>query len=140
VLRSAADETPLARDDLGTELVSDPLRAELEAEGARIHLHFPRWLRPFLSRNVEAITLGRRIYLRPGVRDRSVPALEALLRHELVHVRQAVRLGLPLFLLRYTLEYIHLRLRGRSGPEAYREISFEREAFEEEEKEGHEPV
>ncbi len=116
------------------EEISDALRADLESSGARVRFGFPRWLRPLLFREVAAIALGRRIYLTPLMSERSVAEVEALLRHELTHVRQAARLGLTLFLYRYASEYIGLRLRGRTGPQAYREISFEREAFEAENK------
>jgi Domain of unknown function (DUF4157) len=88
-----------------------------------IRTGFPWWLRPFVHRNVVAITLGRRIYLaREGASD-------ALLRHELVHVRQAGELGLPRFLWRYVAEYLRNRWRGMAHEEAYRAISFEAEAF-----------
>ena len=110
--------------------ISEELRAALEASDARVHFDFPRWLRPLLFRGVAAITLGRRIYLTPRMREQPLAEIEALLRHELVHVRQAARLGVAVFLCRYGAEYIRLRLLGRSGPQAYREISFEREAFE----------
>jgi Domain of unknown function (DUF4157) len=116
------------------EEISDALRADLESSGARVRFGFPRWLSPLLFRQVAAVALGRRIYLTPLMSERSVAEVEALLRHERTHVRQAARLGLTLFLYRYASEYIRLRLRGRTGPQAYREISFEREAFEAEEE------
>jgi hypothetical protein len=114
--------------------ISEALRAELSASDARVHFHFPRWLRPLLFRDVAAITLGRRIYLAPEMTLQPLVELEALLRHELTHVRQAARLGVPLFIYLYVTEYIHLRLGGRSGVQAYREISFEQEAFAAEEE------
>ena len=54
---------------------------------------------------------------------------DALLRHELVHVRQAGELGVARFLWRYVAEYVRNRRRGMSHDAAYRAISFEAEAF-----------
>ena len=96
------------------------------AARAKVRPRYPWWLRPFLMRGVVAITLGRRVYLAAGTAESGV---EALLRHELVHVRQMARLGLVRFYWRYLAEYISLRRRGLSSAEAYRSISFEAEAF-----------
>jgi len=56
-----------------------------------------------------AITLGRSIYFNPAyyLRDFSVakPAARGLLIHELTHVWQYRRLGMPLFFARYGREY-----------------------------------
>ena len=71
-------------------------------------------------RGVAAITLGRTIFVREGVE-----ITERLVRHELAHVRQVRRLGLPRFLWRYVREYLALRCRGASSSEAYARISFE---------------
>ena len=70
-----------------------------------------------------AITLGRRIYFAEG------HASDALLRHELVHVRQAGELGVLRFVWRYVAEYLRNRHRGMPHDDAYRAISFEAEAF-----------
>ena len=88
-----------------------------------VRIGYPWWLRPFVHRNVVAITLGRRIYFA------GEGSGEAILRHELVHVRQAEELGLARFLWRYAAEYIRNRLRGMAHDDAYRAISFEVEAF-----------
>lgn len=100
-------------------------------------------------RDVEAITLGRRIYLseRPAPSAQS-PAgspghlapgtghwqlgagrCEALLWHELTHVRQMREAGLLRFGWRYLCEYLRNRRSGMGSAEAYRNISYEREAF-----------
>ena len=114
--------------------ISERLRADLEACEARVRFDFPRWLRPLLLRDVAAITLGRRIYVTPLMSERPLAEIETLLRHELTHVRQAARLGMAVFICRYGAEYVRLRLLGRTGPQAYREISFEREALDAEEQ------
>ena len=84
---------------------------------------FPWWMRPFLVRGVDALTLGRRVWVRAGAHS------DALLKHELAHVRQMRELGLIRFLWRYFGEYLRNRLAGMSSHDAYRNISFEREAF-----------
>jgi Domain of unknown function (DUF4157) len=83
-------------------------------------------MRLLLPRNVAAITLGRRIWI---ARELPPAEMEALLRHELVHVRQMERLGVFAFLLRYLGEYLANRVRRMGHDAAYRAISFEREAF-----------
>lgn len=90
----------------------------------RVRIGYPRWL--LLPRNVAAITLGRRIWI---ARELPPADLDALLRHELVHVRQMERLGVALFLVRYVGEYVANRIRRMDHDAAYRAISFEREAF-----------
>lgn len=104
--------------------------------GAEVHVGYPWWLRPLLLREVLAITLGRRIYLSAGMELRPPADVARLLRHELAHVRQAARLGLPRFLWRYAAEYVRNLRGGMRGWEAYRNISFEREAEKAEEYEG----
>ena len=80
----------------------------------------------FLFRGVAAITLGRRIYVAAGIAG---PPLERLLRHELAHVAQIARHGLLMFYWRYVAEYVRHRRAGLSSIEAYRSISFEKEAL-----------
>ena len=89
---------------------------------AIVRVGYPWWLRLFVHRNVAAITLGRRIYI-------AEEATDAILRHEMVHVRQAGELGLVRFLWRYVAEYVRNRRRGMAHDDAYRAISFEVEAF-----------
>ncbi|MEO6260458.1 MAG: hypothetical protein ABIP63_08910 [Thermoanaerobaculia bacterium] len=93
---------------------------------AVVRIGYPWWLRPWLFRDVAGITLGRRIYLAAGIRE---DQLGAMVRHELAHVRQVAELGLIPFLWRYGSEYLRYRRRGLSRDQAYRAISFERDAF-----------
>jgi hypothetical protein len=95
----------------------------MRSNEAIVRVGYPWWLRPFLHRRTIAITLGRRIFVAEG------HASDALIRHELVHVRQAAELGLPRFLWRYVSEYVRNRRRGMPHDAAYRAISFEAEAF-----------
>lgn len=52
-----------------------------------------------------------------------------LLNHERIHLRQQAELGIFLFYVWYILEYLIRRLQYSQHYEAYRNISFEREAF-----------
>jgi hypothetical protein len=52
-----------------------------------------------------------------------------LLNHERIHLRQQAELGVLPFYVWYLLEYGYWRLRGRAHFAAYLAISFEREAY-----------
>ncbi len=52
-----------------------------------------------------------------------------LLNHECIHLRQQLEMGFILFYFWYTIEYFIRYLQTRSHYQAYRRISFEREAF-----------
>jgi hypothetical protein len=51
------------------------------------------------------------------------------INHEKIHIRQQVELLLVVFALWYVASFIAGRMRGMSWHEAYRNIIFEREAF-----------
>lgn len=97
-----------------------------------VRFGFPFWIRPFVSKGVEGITLGSRVYLSPSVAGLPLPRIISILHHEAVHVRQVRRLGFVRFIARYVWEYARNRARGLSTGEAYRQVSFEKEAFAEE--------
>jgi hypothetical protein len=101
------------------------IQAAIEDARARVRIGYPWWLRPFLARDVVAVTLGRRIFVRTELAARS---FERLMLHELEHVRQVNRLGLLPFLWRYLTEFARHWVRLRSLPAAYAAISFEVEA------------
>jgi hypothetical protein len=52
-----------------------------------------------------------------------------LINHERIHLRQQLELGILLFYLWYVIEYGIRRIQYRDHYTAYRNISFEREAF-----------
>lgn len=54
---------------------------------------------------------------------------ETLINHELIHVKQIKRDGFFYFYFRYIKEYLQHRLMKKSHYEAYRLISYEREAY-----------
>jgi hypothetical protein len=78
-----------------------------------------RWL----PARVAGMTLRHTILVRREYADD-----EALLDHEMVHVRQWEELGVPRFLWRYLSAYARGRLGGLSHDDAYRAIPLEAEA------------
>lgn len=59
-----------------------------------------------------------------------VPLSRRLLIHERIHLRQQAELLVIPFYLLYLLEYLVRRLQTKTHYQAYRHISFEREAYE----------
>lgn len=76
---------------------------------------------PFLW--VEGMTLW------PFVLVRRPQPNRFLINHERIHLRQQLELGLVVFYVWYLLEYLYRRFQYRDHYLAYRNISFEREAF-----------
>lgn len=56
-------------------------------------------------------------------------ASQVLINHERIHLRQQVELLILPFYVWYLTEYFINRLRGQSKNQAYRNISFEKEAY-----------
>jgi len=108
--------------------LSHSVTEAIDEARARVRVGYAWWLRPFLARDVIAITLGRTIHVSAAVADRPREKIEALLRHELAHVRQVNRYGLIGFLVRYAAEFVRHLWRVRSIDGAYALISFEIEA------------
>ena len=105
--------------------LSETLRAAIAESSAKVRVGYPWWLRLFLMRDVVAITLGHRIYVR---RTLETDTFERVILHELAHVRQVDRLGLVVFLCRYLAEFVRHWVRLRSVAAAYAAISYEIEA------------
>lgn len=58
-----------------------------------------------------------------------VPLRKSLVVHEQIHFRQQLELLVIPFYLLYLVEYLVGRAKGKTHYQAYRSISFEREAF-----------
>ena len=101
------------------------LKGKIEESRAKVRIGYPWWLRPFLMRDVIAITLGHHIFVRRPLESET---FERLILHELAHVRQVERLGLVVFLWKYLAEFVRHWARLRSIGAAYAAISFEVEA------------
>ena len=109
--------------------LSPTLLDSIAESRAKVRVGYRWWLRPFLARDVVAITLGRTIHVSPRAAEGARERVEALLRHELAHVRQINRYGLVGFYARYVAEFLRHLWRVRSFQRAYRLISFEIEAY-----------
>lgn len=92
----------------------------------RIHVRYGHWVPRALR--VGGITL----YPYVLIARRDPESARTTLSHELVHVEQVGRLGVARFYATYLLEYARGLARTRRHRRAYREISFEREAYERE--------
>lgn len=110
------------------DVIGSRLAREIEADGGTVYPGFPWWLRFVLSRRTLAITIGHRIYLGRELLARGADEIEAIVVHELEHVRQFARVGLMRFAWQYARDYARNRRRGLSSFEAYEAISFEVEA------------
>lgn len=88
----------------------------------RIKHKYSHWLPSKLG--ASAVTLGYTIYY--DMAENEVP--QWLYRHEMKHIEQINRLGVIPFYTLYFIEYVQGRRKGLGHWEAYREISFEKEA------------
>ncbi len=86
-------------------------------------------LRRFVVRFKRMSPLGMALF--PFILIKGKPT-KTLINHETIHLRQQVELAVLPFYLWYAVEYLIRRAGSRSHYEAYRRISFEREAFENE--------
>jgi hypothetical protein len=59
-------------------------------------------------------------------------ANEVLLNHEKIHIKQQLEMLVVPFFIWYLLEYIYRLIQYRNSQDAYRNISFEREAYDNE--------
>ena len=89
-----------------------------------VRLRYRHWIPRLIG--VDAIVLYPYV-LFTGAKEGIAPLL---LKHEMIHVRQVRREGWAGFYARYLKEYFSLRLKGKNRNEAYRNISFEQEAYE----------
>lgn len=85
----------------------------------------PRFLNYFTPKFASGITLFPFIILK----DKSLQLDKTFIHHELIHIRQQAELLLLFFLLLYGLEFLIRIVQYKNIQEAYRNISFEREAY-----------
>ncbi|WP_293946323.1 MULTISPECIES: hypothetical protein [unclassified Sphingobacterium] len=83
------------------------------------------WTNLFSFGRANAVTIFPIIFLKYGF----FRADEQLIRHERIHLRQALELGIVFFYLWYLGEFVVRFARFRDFDRAYRNISFEREAY-----------
>jgi hypothetical protein len=83
----------------------------------------PKLLSFFAPIEIGAITLGFVVFSRGTVSD-------STRRHETIHFQQYLETLFVGFLLLYFYDYCRSRVKGVGGPESYREIRAEKEAYE----------
>lgn len=81
-----------------------------------------RW---FLRKGIVAMAIWPFIIFR----DREIVRNPTVLNHEKIHLRQQLELLIVLFYLWYVLEFLVRCLQYKSGRPAYKNISFEKEAY-----------
>lgn len=89
-----------------------------------------RLMRSFWRHGISGVTHGRLVFVDPEVMKGDPDRLARLVVHELVHVRQFVAAGYVRFVLSYLKDYWKGRIGGLSPRDAYREVTYEREARE----------
>jgi len=87
-------------------------------------VHYAHWIFKLLPARFGALTTPWAIY----VRDSKKNAFKPLIAHELVHVTQMQKLGALKFYCLYLAEFLVNLIKLKSWLEAYRAISFEKEA------------
>ena len=85
----------------------------------------PKLLSFFAPISIGAITLGFVVFSRDEMS-------ETTKRHETIHFQQYLETLFVGFIFLYLYDYAKLRAKGLKGPEAYRKIRAEREAYENE--------
>lgn len=88
----------------------------------------PISMRRVWNRDTGAMTIGNRIFVRPDLLGTPGEALEDLIVHELVHVRQWRQERTLGFLASYARQYLMARLWGARHHVAYMSIAAEVEA------------
>jgi hypothetical protein len=91
----------------------------------------PRWFTAVWARGIAAVTTPWGVFVHPTTRPRFAsadPGLGMLMVHELMHVEQLRRHGVPTHTLRYAADYVRGRFRGMRHWDAYRAVRFEAEA------------
>ena len=87
--------------------------------------HFRSPLLKLFPREIEAVTIFNHVFLR----HEEHRTHRFILNHERIHVCQMKRDGYVFFYLKYFLEYIKNRFKGMGHWRAYRQISYEVEAY-----------
>ena len=81
--------------------------------------------RYFLPKRVSAIALWPFIF----IKEKELSKNPILINHEKIHLKQQVELLILLFYCFYLIEYLFLLFRFLNHDKAYRNISFEKEAY-----------
>lgn len=63
------------------------------------------------------------------LKDKGLKNNHTLINHEKIHLRQQLEMGIILFYLWYLAEFLYWYIKLRNGEMAYEKISFEQEAY-----------
>jgi hypothetical protein len=85
-------------------------------------------IRYFTPKPISGITIYPFIILK----NNTLKNDKTFINHEMIHIYQQAELLLILFIVLYYLEFLILLLKYKNWEQAYRNISFEREAYENE--------
>jgi hypothetical protein len=94
----------------------------------RILAGIPRYVRMFAAIEPSAYASGHVLYFSEGAYDPRSEEGIALIGHEVTHSRQYAEFGTWRFRLKYLGDYLKNRMKGMTAAEAYRSVSFEKEA------------
>ena len=86
------------------------------------------FIRYFTPENISGIALFPFIILK----EKNLKDDQSFITHEKIHIRQQAELFVILFFLLYIIEFLLLLIKYKDTALAYRNISFEREAYENE--------
>lgn len=89
-----------------------------------------RVMRRLWRPDIKGVTLWKWVFVDPELMRGDRHRLARLVVHELIHLRQLADDGYLGFTARYVWEYLRGRVQGKSGREAYLDISAEAEARE----------
>jgi hypothetical protein len=89
-------------------------------------LHLVSIFRHLLPKNISAITLWPFIFFK----NKENKTNRRLCNHERIHLRQQIELFVVPFYIIYLAEYFYLLIKLKNHDSAYRRISFEKEAYE----------
>lgn len=87
--------------------------------------HYKSWIFKFFPSYIDAITLPWGIYFR----EEKEQVDPVVMNHERIHVEQINRIGVIKFYFQYLCEYLFNLAKYRNSEEAYKNISFEIEAY-----------
>lgn len=88
----------------------------------------PTFIKLFTPKNIAAVSIFPFIILG----EKELKKDKIFINHELIHIYQQMELFFVLFIILYYFEFLILLIRYRNIQYAYRNISFEREAYENE--------
>ncbi len=88
----------------------------------------PRFIKYFTPKNIAGISIFPFVI----VENKNIKQNKTFINHEMIHIRQQLELLFVFFLIIYAIEFIILCIKYKNWSKAYNNISFEREAYQNE--------